>query len=75
VTVLEPQGPGWAFALFAAAGQELGPIEVEAVPSMARNVSAHAAILRTAVNPSTEHTGVFAAGTYPAADSSKGDTP
>jgi len=74
VTVIEPQGPGWAFALFAAAGQQLGPIEVEAVPSMARTVSAHAAVLRAAVTPATPHTGVFAAGTQPAADSSKGDT-
>ena len=74
MTPREPQGPGWAFALFAAAGQDLGPIEVEAVPDLARTVSAHAALLRTAVSPETAHTGVFTAGTYPPANASKEHT-
>jgi len=75
MTAIEPQGPGWAFALFAAAGQELGPTEIEAVPRMAQTVSAHSAILRTAVTPDTLHTGVFTAGAHPAADTSKETTP
>jgi hypothetical protein len=75
VTAVEPQGPGWAFALFAAAGQELGPVEVQAVPRMAQTVSAHSAILRAAVTPGTAHTGVFAAETHPAAHTPTEATP
>jgi hypothetical protein len=75
MTAVEPQGPGWAFALFAAAGQQLGPVEVEAVPRLAQTVSTHSAILRAAVKPGTAHTGVFTAETHPAAHTATEATP
>jgi hypothetical protein len=71
VTALEPQGPGWAFAYFAAQGQRLGPAEVDALADITTAVAANSALLRSAVHPDDAPTAVYSAGEQAPALASK----
>jgi hypothetical protein len=71
VIAVEPQGAGWAFAFFAAQGQQLGHAEVDALTDITTTVAANTALLRSAVRPGDAPTAVYSAGGHAPALASK----